>query len=459
VTLTVADIERWDAGDVREVFHAASSRAQANFDASNGLATLQAFQSWGGEAAEAAKQAIGQTREDLDANGNEALTVAVAARSAADNIERIKSELATLKADAEALGMEIDPTSDTVVPGPKVRNPIEAELKQAQLQPRLDKIVTEANVVDMALANAINMAGGKTPIPRDSTTTPGGDQRGNQSAAFRGVYGHDPVTANDWQMAAALDPHTYDPRNGGTPAEVRVVKIRPVPGQGLVRASQWIEQRDVSNLPPNRDFGNNRTADPHFDPSNSKVTTYIDYERGLVVMRQNPSIEQTNTGGVGQVKVQAPSGSVTQAPDGAVRIQYSAGNPFAPPAAQAPPQPLADHPWTVNGDLVFTPGPNGVHVDGTRGDYPSLEVYQDMPDGAMRTVLIDPAQSGRSWGPFANLPFHHDVGIGGRAFEPFDTGGWNPKYDVRVPLPPTNFGMPASPPSVPPPPTTSAVPS
>jgi hypothetical protein len=227
VTLTIADIERWNAGDVREVFHAATSRAQANFDAADGLATLQAFESWGGETAEAAAQAIDQTRRDLDAHGNEALAVASAARSAADNIERVKSELATLKADADALGMEIDPVSDVVLPGPKVRNPIEAELKQAQLQPRLDKIVAEANVIDIALANAINMAGGKTPIPlNDPTTTPRADQRGNQSAAFRAVYGRDPVTANDWQMAAALDPHTYDPRDGGTPAEVRVVKIR-----------------------------------------------------------------------------------------------------------------------------------------------------------------------------------------------------------------------------------------
>lgn len=165
MTLTVLDIERWNAGDVREVFHAASSRAQAAKDAADGLATLPAFETWGGEAAEAAKEAIGQTRKDLDAHGNEALAVANAARSAADEIERIKSELATLKADAESLGMEIDPVSGTVVPGPSVRNPMEAEIKEMQLQPRLDKIVAEANMVDMALANAINMAGGKTPIP------------------------------------------------------------------------------------------------------------------------------------------------------------------------------------------------------------------------------------------------------------------------------------------------------
>ncbi|WP_059021674.1 alpha/beta hydrolase [Mycobacterium sp. M26] len=165
MTLTVLDIERWNPGDVREVFHAATSRAQAAFDAADGLASLPAFETWGGHAADAARDAIGKTRKDLDAHGTEALSVANAARTAADEIEHIKSELASLKADAESLGMEIDPVAGTVVPGPKVRNPMEAELQRAQLQPRLDKIVAEANLVDLALANAINMASGATPIP------------------------------------------------------------------------------------------------------------------------------------------------------------------------------------------------------------------------------------------------------------------------------------------------------
>jgi hypothetical protein len=76
MSLTIADIERWDAGDVREVFHAATSRAQAVQDAADGLATLPAFTTWGGEAAEAAKEAIAKTRRDLDAHGQEALAVA-----------------------------------------------------------------------------------------------------------------------------------------------------------------------------------------------------------------------------------------------------------------------------------------------------------------------------------------------------------------------------------------------
>jgi hypothetical protein len=163
--LTFADIERWDAGSVREVFHAATGRAQAAADAANGLATLPAFETWGGVAAEAAREAIGKTRRDLDAHGREAQAVANAARNAADEIEHIKSELASVKADAESLGMEIDPMTGEVLPGRTIRDPMEALLKEEQLQPRVNKIIAEANMVDIALANAIHMADGSTPIP------------------------------------------------------------------------------------------------------------------------------------------------------------------------------------------------------------------------------------------------------------------------------------------------------
>lgn len=176
MTLTVADIERWDAGSVREVFHAASSRAQAAADAANGLATLPAFTNWGGVAAQAAREAIGKTRRDLDAHGREAMAVANAARGAADEIERIKSDLATLRADAESLGMEIDVISGKVLPGRTIRDPMEALLKQEQLQPRLDKIVAEANLVDVALANAIHMADGSVPFDTDNLNKPMLDQ-------------------------------------------------------------------------------------------------------------------------------------------------------------------------------------------------------------------------------------------------------------------------------------------
>lgn len=286
------------------------------------------------------------------------------------------------------------------------------------------------------------------------------DQRlQNQTRAFHQVFGRDPESTSDWDTAAALDPQTYDPKFKGVNSNVEVVRIRPVPGQGVVRVSQWIEQYDVTSAPPwKRDMGNNRVANTNFDPEDTKVTTYIDYENGIVVLRQNPSVEETTTGGPGEVRIGTPRGSVSQLSDGSVRVKYDAGNPFAPGVTTNPKGPMENHTITVNGDLVFTPGPTGVQINGTRTDYPSLEAYQDLPGGGTKTLMIDPAQSGRSGGPALNLEGHHDVGpLGGKAFAPFDKGDWNPQYDVFVPLPSTDFGPVTAIPSVPPLPAGGAV--
>lgn len=118
MTVSVADIHRWDAGDVREVFHATRNRAEAAFEAADGIAELPAFGGWGGDAAEAAKEANGQVRKDLDAHGNEALAVAEAANAAADRIQQVKNDLTQIEADVAAAGFELDPATNTVMPGP-----------------------------------------------------------------------------------------------------------------------------------------------------------------------------------------------------------------------------------------------------------------------------------------------------------------------------------------------------
>ena len=122
MTVSVADVDRWDAGDVREVFNATRSRAEAAFEAADGVAELPAFGTWGGDASEAAEEAIGQTRRDLDAHGQEALAVAQAASKAADGIDAVKSSLAQLRNDAIVAGFEVDPIGSQVLRSPRCRS-------------------------------------------------------------------------------------------------------------------------------------------------------------------------------------------------------------------------------------------------------------------------------------------------------------------------------------------------
>ncbi|EUA28022.1 hypothetical protein I553_9252 [Mycobacterium xenopi 4042] len=165
----MADIDRWNAEALREVFHVATARGQATLDVSRQLGSLAVFDTWEGQTAEARKHQNAQIRKDLDAHGNEALAVGRAANQAADGIENVQAKLRQLRADAAALQMTIDPMTNAVVPSSTFKGlPIEALIAEEQLQPRLDEILAEANAVDSELAAAINMADGDTPIPTDA---------------------------------------------------------------------------------------------------------------------------------------------------------------------------------------------------------------------------------------------------------------------------------------------------
>src|SRR4051812_7536002 len=124
MSVSVADIERWNPGDVREVFHATRSRAEAAFEAADGITKLPAFRAWGGKASIAAKDASEQLRRDLDAQGNEALAVSQAARTAADDMQHVKDDLEQLRAEVEHAGYQLDPAGSRVLPGPNPRTPL-----------------------------------------------------------------------------------------------------------------------------------------------------------------------------------------------------------------------------------------------------------------------------------------------------------------------------------------------
>ncbi|WP_439029928.1 hypothetical protein [Gordonia terrae] len=248
-----------------------------------------------------------------------------------------------------------------------------------------------------AVSSALAALSGITPA--SIATSSGSMTRAvNQVDAFREVYGRVPVSDNDWRIAAALDPHSYNPKNDGVPAVVSVIKIRPVPGQGVVATGLFIPTETVVGGLDDH-LGDNRGFDPHFSPEDTRVSYFIDYENGLVIGRQNPSVNADS----GEVKTNTPKVSASQLPDGTVAIAYNASDPFAPPGA-------AEVAWSVNGQTIITPGTTGARVSGEATDYPSMETYQYLPDGQVRELYRDDAGDHIAFGPFLNLPFDHDYG-------------------------------------------------
>lgn len=172
MSVSIADVRRWRSDTVREVFHVARGRSATMFAASRDLSTLSVFDTWEGVAATAAGHALAQTRQDLDAHGEEVLAVALAAGKAADGIDRVQQELRDLQNDAENAGFDIDPETGAIRPIPGSRHGREAAGALQTLSARLKAILAEANEIDEALALAINMADGDVPTGPPPRTPP-----------------------------------------------------------------------------------------------------------------------------------------------------------------------------------------------------------------------------------------------------------------------------------------------
>lgn len=473
--LSVTDIDRWQPTDVREVFHAARSRHEANELARDGLAKLPAFQTWGGAAADAAKNSVEQTRKDLDKDGRQALAVAMAADRAADGIEAVKARLQTLRDALGSAGLTIDPVSNKVVAGSSFKGTAaQLSAEQAEFQPQLDAILGEATVVDEELAQAIDMADGDIPIPHGTPTidrvgpdgltpeqvaTDAGQEK-NRRDAFRQVYGRDPLSANDWRMAEALDPHTYDPRYRGLQSNVVVGKFNPIPGAGVYRQNMYIPGAEVQNFEFNdranpHMVGDNRGPSPFAPSEASRVSLFVDMDHGIIVARQNPTLSTDGKdAGAGKPIVNALQGD-----NGALMLGYQAADPYEPGIVK----PFVN----VNGTMNIVPtGGGNVAVGGSITPYPSTEAYQFKPDGTI-TQLFNQQVTTNQLGPLTLPLGHNDVGASlpnlPQPWTPQMPDGLPPSAPRLIPtqpLPLTTLGSAANPPQVytvplPPPPTPS----
>ncbi len=160
--LTLAELDQWDPGDIREVFHCATSIAQADADAANGIATMPIFQNWGGSTGDAARGANNGIRHDLDSLGREMASVATAARTAATDLDSVKRDLKKLRTRMSQRGVGIDATTGKVTMG---RDFTGSPLDLILFQGEIDAILARADQVDTELAHAVDMAMGKEPIP------------------------------------------------------------------------------------------------------------------------------------------------------------------------------------------------------------------------------------------------------------------------------------------------------
>lgn len=277
---------------------------------------------------------------------------------------------------------------------------------------------------------------------------PEANRRQNQIQAFTKVFGRPPSSSVDWETAAALDPHSYDPKNGGVPPNIVVGSIKPVPGQGVVRTNLFIPGRAVLDPqldwpPTHYNLGDDRGFSPTAGPEESRVSICVDYENGIIVARQNPSID-ANTG---QIRAGTPTIAAVQRSNGSVLIKYSAADPFSPGGEGLAKATSFD----VNGTLAIEPAKGGPQVGGTVTNFPAVEIYNERL-GANTTTLAKswPSLVDGPLGPMAGLWWHKDIGQRSLEFG-FNDQYLAPKLPTFIidPIPPV---MPIVPPLIVPPP-------
>lgn len=403
MTLTPADLKKVDVQMIRDVASALEKQATSLKDIKNSFPNLPHVDNWTGAAATAANEGLGQFGRLIGVHSEGRQAASAKMRVAADEFEAAKGKLTKIENEARGK-FSIDYATGAVKPLSN-NDDTDASQQAAELEAAIRRAVEEGNAADATLTHAVNLADGDEKpesLPMSMTGILGElnrirSPRENQELAFRQVFDRAPTSPADWQTAAMLDTHNYDPKYKGVQSEVTAAKIDPQPGKGVVQVNAFIPGQRVWNF--GHDKGDNRGFNPNALPEQARGNLLIDYENGLVVARDNPSVSVES----GNVAVHKPDVSVVQGPGGAVNIKWDMADGFVPGGADM--GKLTAH--SVAGEMVVKPNDNGTYqIGGHMSDFPAYEVYGN----GQAIYQYMPSMGHNEAGPLVQLMGDHEFG-------------------------------------------------
>ena len=267
MTITLADIGRWDASAVREVSKALAKRGASADEVKAGLAKLPLIASWQGSGGDAARASLDKLSAYLASHGEEMARVSSATNDAAGEIERVRASWQRIQSDAQHEGFSIDTATGTVTPLDKSRagDPMYM-LQQADLETRIRQLLVAANAADADLARAIATAGS------DATKAGQPETRPDVLEALSKPVPDDPKQFNElWQK---LTPEERDAlyqrdhsigNHNGMPTVDRDYYNRLALGDELNRAQAAQAQADALKN-QHRDWANGQNIPPPNKP-------------------------------------------------------------------------------------------------------------------------------------------------------------------------------------------------
>lgn len=165
MTLSLADVERWDPEAITTVFAAAISRAHGTRTAAAAIGQTVGFLDWNGDAGEAARAAAHRTMVDLDSHAEACQAVGRAAEIAAGEVAGVKLRLTQIRETARSYHLGIDDATGAVSLPADLSSFSAAdqrEIRDAQLRvvAAIRQLLADAQRADEDLAAAIRGADG-----------------------------------------------------------------------------------------------------------------------------------------------------------------------------------------------------------------------------------------------------------------------------------------------------------
>jgi uncharacterized protein YukE len=207
-SLTPSDVKRWDPDAIHQVFQTASNRAHTLQQLGDNLQQVHnGLSDWQGEAGEAFRADLGQTRRDIEADGQESRQVATAVSAAEADVRACRLELDSIQHAADANSWAITPDWRIDV-GNTLSGPNSGALavEQQLLQGQLDAVKVHAHNTDHELAMAVRAAVGQAPAGAGAPAPP---------SAPKPQAGEPPKSWKD--MLPPAGPANGGPGAGGAP--------------------------------------------------------------------------------------------------------------------------------------------------------------------------------------------------------------------------------------------------
>ncbi|BBY58087.1 TPR repeat region-containing protein [Mycolicibacterium sarraceniae] len=164
MSMSLADLDRWDPNAIHEVFSAVTGHSEATRQTSQSLGQVMASVPLEGAAHDAAMRASSGIQRDLDLHADQLDAVANAASTAETEVRGIKSDWQKICRMADRWGITIDiETNEILPPNPQPTDPddiAELERRMGIIHDEIVELLDRANNADRDLAAAIDGANG-----------------------------------------------------------------------------------------------------------------------------------------------------------------------------------------------------------------------------------------------------------------------------------------------------------